>query len=211
MKDNVSPEEKLLRLIRGQKKSPLPALSEGRLNTPLPVKMQGGVINQKRNFKFEKYLPQLNLNNLIIIGLVVASLYLLSAFIYPLLVSKKTILSTEKPSDEITESKESVKPDEIKPYDFYNQGIKNKQIFGAGAATQLTQESGATVGANLIKDINLLGVISGANPQAIIEDKKSQKTYYVNKGQMIGEFQVEDIGEGKIILNYGGQKFELSI
>jgi type II secretory pathway component PulC len=67
------------------------------------------------------------------------------------------------------------------------------------------------VGTELMKEINLLGVISGANPQAVIEDKKSGKTYYVTEGQMIGDFQVEEIGYGKIILNYNGQKFELNI
>jgi len=210
MKDNISPEEKLLRLIRGQKKSRIPVLAEGNPNAPVPVEIQGGVIYQKRIFKFKKYFPQLNTNILILIGFVTASLYLLSAFVYPLFVTKKTIFLQKKPFDKITESKEAVKQEEIKPYDFYIQGIKSKQIFGA-ASVQLTQESNVTVGANLIKDINLLGVISGDSPQAIIEDVKLQKTYYVTKGQMIGEFQVEDIGDGKIILNYSGKRFELSI
>ncbi len=210
MKDNISPEEKLLRLIRGQKKIRIPVLAEGNLNTLVPVKIQGGVIHQKRVFKFEKYLPHLNTNTLILIGLAASSLYLLSAFAYPLFVIKKTIFLQEKPLDKTIESKEAIKKDEIKPYDFYTQGIKSKQIFGA-ASVQLTQESNVIVGANLIKDINLLGVISGDSAQAIIEDAKSQKTYYVTKGQMVGEFQVEDIGNGKIILNYNGQRFELSI
>ena len=210
MKDNVSPEEKLLRLIRGQKKSHLPALANGNLSAPLPVKMQGVVVDKKHAFKFEKYIPQLNTNILILIGLVIAFLYLLSAFVYPLFITKRAIFLEEKAADKIIEPGEATRQDETKPYDFYTQGIKSKQIFGAASA-QLTQESGVTVGANLIKDINLLGVISGASPQAIIEDKNSQKTYYVNKGQMIGEFQVEEIGDGKVILNYSGQKFELSI
>jgi len=210
MTDNISPEEKLLRLIRGQKKNRVPVLADENPNALVPLKIQGGVIDQKRAFKFEKYIPRFNANILISIGLVTASLYLLSAFAYPLFVSKKTIFSRENHFDKITESKEAIKQAEIKPYDFYTQGIKTKQIFGAASA-QLTQESNVTVGANLIKDINLLGVISGDSPQAIIEDKKSQKTYYVTKGQMIGEFQVEDIGDGKIILNYSGQRFELSI
>lgn len=210
MRDNISPEEKLLRLIRGQKKSGIPALAEGSLDALVPVKIQGSIIGQKRVFKFERYLPQFNANTLILTGLVISFLYLLSAFAYPLFVAKKTIFLQEKPFDQITESEEAAKQDEVKPYDFYAQGIESKQIFRASSA-RLTQESSVTVGANLIKDINLLGVISGASPQAIIEDKKSEKTYYVTNGQMIGEFQVEDIGDGKIILNYSGQKFELSI
>jgi type II secretory pathway component PulC len=210
MNDNIPPEEKLLRLIRGQKKSSIPMLAGGNPDALVPVKIQGGAIDQKRASKFEKYLPQFNVNILILIGLVSASLYLLSAFVGPLFINKKIIFLQEKPLDKIVGSKEAIKQEEVKPYDFYTQGIKSKQIFGTATA-QLTQESNVTVGANLIKDINLVGVISGDSPQAIIEDKKSQKTYYVTKGQLIGEFQVENIGDGKIILNYNGQRFELSI
>lgn len=210
MKDNISPEEKLLRLIRGQKKNRIPVLAEGNPNPPPAVKIQGGIIYRTRASESWKYLPRFNTNILILIGFLIASLYLLSAFIHPLFVNRKTIFSREDHLDRITESKEAIKQEEGKPYDFYAQGIKSKQIFGAVSA-QLTQESAVTVGANLIKDINLLGVISGDSPQAIIEDKKSQRSYYVAKGQMIGEFQVEDIGDGKIILNYSGQRFELSI
>ncbi|MDO8489650.1 MAG: hypothetical protein Q7S42_06055, partial [Candidatus Omnitrophota bacterium] len=195
MKDNISPEEKLLRLIRGQKKSCISVLAEGNPNALAPVQMQGGFIHQKGVFKFEKYFSQFNANTLILIGFAVSSLYLLSAFIRPSFITKKAIFLQERPVDKITESKEVIKQNEIKPYDFYTQGIKSKQIFGVSSA-RLTQESTVTVGANLIKDINLLGVISGARPQAIIEDKKSEKTYYVTNGQMIGEFQVEGIGDG---------------
>jgi|GEM_PF-407140 len=209
MKDNIPPEEKLLRLIRGQKKSRIPALAEGRLNALVPEKITGGVIHQKRAFNFVNYFPQLNINILILIGLAISSVYLLSAFAYPLFFTKK-IIFLQRPFDKITETKEAIRREEIRPYDFFVQGIKDKQVFGAASA-QLTQESVVTVGANLIKDINLLGVISGDSPQAILEDKKSQKTYYVTKGQLIGEFQVESIGGGKIILNYSGQRFELSI
>lgn len=209
MKDNLPPEERLLRLIRGQKKSRIPALAEGNLNAFVPAKIPQGSIGQKQVSEFAKYLPRININILILIGLVVSSAYLLNAFAQPLLAAKKAIFLSEKPQDAIAEFPEPIKPAEIKPYDFYTQGIKSKQIFGPSA--QLALESNVTVGANLIKDINLLGVISGDSPQAIIEDKQALKTYYVTKGQLIGEFQVENIGDGKIILNYRGQKFELSI
>lgn len=210
MKDNIPPEEKLLRLIRGQKKNHIPVLAEGVLNALVPVKTQGSVIGQKQDFKLKKYIPQLSTNTLILIGLTVSALYLSSALVFPLFISKKIVFLQEKPHNKVFESKEVIKQEEIKAYDFYAQGIKSKQIFGI-ASTQLTQNSNVTVGASLIKDINLLGVISGANPQAIIEDKKLEKTYYVTNGQMMGEFKVENIGDGKIILNYSGQKFELSI
>ena len=62
---------------------------------------------------------------------------------------------------------------------------------------------------DLVKQLNLVGIIAGENPQAVIEDKNTQKTYYLNKGQFLGEIQLEDILEGKIIINHKGQRFEL--
>jgi type II secretory pathway component PulC len=210
MKDNVSPEEKLLRLIRGHKNSPVPALPEGSPNVSIASKAQEGSVVQKRAFRITKYLTFFNTNFLIIAGFAIALMYLLSAFIYPLFVTKKVMTLQEMPAAKSNELKETARDEEVRPYDFYSQGIKSKQIFGV-ASSQTLQGSGITVGANLINDINILGVVSGANPQAIVEDKKAQKTYHVNKGQMIGEFEVVDIGEGRVILDYGGQKFELSI
>ena len=72
-----------------------------------------------------------------------------------------------------------------------------------------TSQPAIAANVDLLKDITLVGIITGANPQAVIEDKKSLKNYYVTKGQFIGQMQVEDIQEGKIIINYKGQKYEL--
>ncbi|MCX5712178.1 MAG: hypothetical protein NTY47_03770 [Candidatus Omnitrophica bacterium] len=94
----------------------------------------------------------------------------------------------------------------IEPFDQYKQSISGRNIFG-----QTSSDSPATaaIDSNLIKDISLVGILAGDNPQAIIEDKKTQKTFYVIKGQYFGEFQLEDIQEGKVILNYHGQRYEL--
>ncbi len=62
-----------------------------------------------------------------------------------------------------------------------------------------------------IQDLNLLGIVSGDNPQAIIEDKKSQKTYFLKKGDFLGDFELKDIQKGKVILDLSGQQFELSL
>jgi type II secretory pathway component PulC len=98
---------------------------------------------------------------------------------------------------------------EVKPYEFYLEGIKSKQIFSSASRPEETARPASAASADLIKGINLVGIISGDRPQAIIEDKIMQKTYYVAKGQFVGAFQVEDIQEGKVILSYRGERFEL--
>ncbi|MCM8789708.1 MAG: hypothetical protein NC916_01615, partial [Candidatus Omnitrophica bacterium] len=71
------------------------------------------------------------------------------------------------------------------------------------------KKGNANIDLEATKDLKLLGIIFGDNPQAIIEDAKNQKTYYLNREQSIGDFIVEDIRDGKVILDYQGQKFEL--
>lgn len=213
MKDNVSPEEKLLRLIKGEKKPK----SQPHLST------QSIAIDQKTTQETADlkpplknpiyslariYLTSVNIEKLMVVLIVISFIYLIASFIYPWTGLKKINLpgvSSEKIEEPKLESKE-----EPSPYESYLQGIRNRQIFGSPVVS--SQQAAAPTGAadaDLIKDINLVGIISSDPPQAVIEDKRAQKTYYVSKGQFIGAFQVEDIQEGKIILNYKGQRYEL--
>jgi len=199
MRDNLSPEEKLLRLIRGEKKGTSPAAAPAQSNAK-PGK--------RAAFKIEvpSFLKHPDARKIIFILLAVSCLFLISSFIYPLVALRKVKLpEVPKEKNAVLEAVSGV---EQKPLEEYLKGVSGRQIFSnlpsAGGAGPVSG-----VAADLVKDINLVGVIAGDNPQAIIEDKKAQKTYYVTKGQFFGEFQVEDIQEGKIILNYRGQRFEL--
>lgn len=196
MRDNITPEEKLLRLIRKEKK-PASSVRESKPQT---------TVKQHIYPSIQKYLSFTYLRKAIMAVFIISCMYLAASLLYPL-VGLKKIKLPEITSEKLTEQKAET-AQEIKPYEFYLQGVKNRQIFGT-VAGQETEKQIASVNVDLIKEINLVGIISGENPQAIIEDKKIQKTYYVTKGQYIGEFQVEDIKEGKVILSFRGQRFEL--
>lgn len=64
---------------------------------------------------------------------------------------------------------------------------------------------------DMIKDLNLMGIITGDNNQAIIEDKKTSKTFFLYEGDILEEFKVYDIKESSVILDYKGEKTELKI
>lgn len=207
MRKDISPEEKLLRLIRGEKKKgelTLPtALSSGAV-----AKLQESVKikNSGHHLILRRYLSFFNLHKIIPIFFVISCIYLVYSFIYPRF-SLKQVELPKLATTEIAELKtEPVQP--AKPLESYLKDIKSRQIF-SGVAGKEIEGSIGSINADLIKDINLVGIISGENAQAVIEDKKAQKTYYVSEGQFIGEFQVEDIQEAKIILSYKGQRFEL--
>ena len=200
MRDNISPEEKLLRLIRGEKKNPA-------AGTPAPEAAKAA----KRpvfEFKLPDFMFHLDARRAILIILVLSCIYLVFAFIYPF-VFLRTVKLPEVAKNSLV-SLEVIPKTEQKPLEEYLQGLGDKQVFGSGGSIGVIGPASG-LSAELIKDINLVGIIAGENPQAIIEDKKAQKTYYLNKGQFIGEFQLEDIQEGKIILNFNGQRFELHL
>jgi len=63
----------------------------------------------------------------------------------------------------------------------------------------------------VIKDLNLLGIVTGDDDQAIIEDKTVNKTLFLYKGDNIKEFIIFDIKESSVILEHEGEKIELKI
>jgi len=192
MKNPVSPEEKLLRLIRGQKKQGAQTVKPG-----IKISFQ---------HLLSKYPSHIKGRKILFWALIISCIYLVISLAYPLVALRK--ISLPKVNEgKISESGSEIK-EQTKPFEFYQQGIANRRIF-ANASGQESINPASAANTDLVKDINLVGVITGANPQAVIEDKKTLKTYYVTKGQFIGEAQIEDIQEGKIILNYRGQRYEL--
>lgn len=203
MRDNITPEEKLLRLIRGQKK-PDKILDK---ESTSAIEGLRPAIRPSFNCLFHNYAHSLELRKIIAAAFIVSCIYLVISFVWPWVALRKIKLP-QVSEVEIIEKKTETKP-EIKPYEFYLEGIKGRQLFGATAAASQAKAPASVISADLVKDINLVGIVSGENPQAVIEDAKTHKTHYVTRGQFIGEFQLEQIQEGKIILSYQGQSYEL--
>lgn len=61
----------------------------------------------------------------------------------------------------------------------------------------------------LSANLKLVGIIWSDNPQAMIEDTKEQKTYLLNAGQNIGEINIKAILTNKIIIGKDDQQWEL--
>lgn len=194
MPENILPEEKLLNLIR--KKGTFVSNSAQEKTT----------VKKFFSLNLLQYLPFLSLQKIIWGIFILAIVFLGISLIYPFFGLRKIKLPHLIQLDNVV-PKNEIKQ-EAKPFDFYKKAAGERQIFTSQNTPETSRLTGA-INAELTKDINLVGIVAGDNPQAIIEDKKTQKAYYVSKGQFIGEFRVDDIGEGKVILDYAGQKFEL--
>ncbi len=199
MKEAASPEEKLLRLIKQDTKAP--ALKEA--GFPLASRTKASAA--RRN-----YLTILTVKNIIKVLAFLAFVYMSFNFIYAFFAPKNIVLPKEPSLS--PDSGQAIEKEEPRPLDFYLGQGASRQIFsnsqaqkdeGLGAQAQIAEES--------LKDLNLVGVLLSETPQAMIEDKKLQKTYSVSTGQFIGDYKVEEIREGKVVLSRGGQRYEIGM
>lgn len=188
MKEHNLPEEKLLRLIKGAKKDPPPAPAAAVPPQPGAKKLS---------------MPALDLKSVALVmqgAAVLALLYLLKVFFMPLHLPAEH-LQQQNASETVS----SFAP--ANPLDYY-LGAGQENLFSSFVQEEAggAQERMVT---ELTKDLNVVGILAGEKQQAIIEDKRSQKTFYVSKGEYVGEFMVEEILDNKVILNYNGKRSEL--
>ena len=60
--------------------------------------------------------------------------------------------------------------------------------------------------------LSLIGIVAGNPAQAIIEDAQTKKTYFSTVGQALIEgLVVDDVRENRVILDLNGEKIELSL
>ncbi|NQT47011.1 MAG: hypothetical protein HQ593_06035 [Candidatus Omnitrophica bacterium] len=97
---------------------------------------------------------------------------------------------------------------EEKPKSYYLEEMQGRDLFrapffqdGEGSRIDDLQEK--------IKSFSLLGVVAGEDPQAIIEDKEAAKTYFLKKGESFNGVRVLEIFEGKAILDINGEEIEI--
>jgi len=200
MKDNIPPEEKLLKYLRKKepRQNPAPALPvQG------PVK-QAKSSRPRRSLFQVLYTDGHRVRVAAITALILSFLFLFFSFLYPFWGLKKGAVVT---AGEKFSSGALITPPSVRGIDSYLGPVLGKNIF---AAREMEAQSPTQVGVSDLNSLQLVGIISGENPQAVIEDKKSQKSFYVSKGQSIGDFQVADILEGKVILSRQGRQYELN-
>ena len=195
MKGNMLPEEKLLKLIRKDAHR-----RDATVSAPA----------SQKNFVFGSFrrasVSLLNVRFAVMFLFVVSSLYFMSEMIYPF-VGLRKISVVFFPADKDGGRGSSALP-EIKPFRYYLDGIANRQVFKIAYAGN-TESFTNAAGSGSLRDFSLVGIISGDNPQAIMQENKTQKTYYLNKGQAIAEYTIEDVLPDKVILNAGGRRYEL--
>lgn len=97
------------------------------------------------------------------------------------------------------------------PFAVYDSVISGSPLFGyepeAAAASSAAQETIS----ELVKDYRLKGIVVLDEPEALIEDARTQTTVMVKAAGVLGEVKVQEIRTDSVLLAYGNERKELRI
>jgi hypothetical protein len=99
----------------------------------------------------------------------------------------------------------------LKDISYYLEKIEKRDIFKMGPKKPVenVNEVISSKAAEATQNLKLVGISWSDNPDAIIEDTKEMRTFFLREGQMIGEIKVESISRDKVVLRYGEELIEL--
>lgn len=97
----------------------------------------------------------------------------------------------------------------LKPFSFYLESVKKRDIFRMGRKPALEGEVISSKAAEATQNLRVVGISWSEQPDAMIEDIKAGKTYFVKKGQMAGEFKVEAIYKDRVTLKSGMESIDI--
>ena len=103
--------------------------------------------------------------------------------------------------------------EELHPLSFYTEDAKERDIFNAAesAATVTPAQAATTAVKGQSGDLKLQGIAWTDVPKVLIENTKDNKMYILKQGQAIGatNIKVKTILRNKVILTYRDSDFEL--
>jgi hypothetical protein len=109
---------------------------------------------------------------------------------------------------------EGIEP-EVKNLSYYLEKVSGRNLFNItdvpapqirpGQQPVLTKKE-----VDRTKDFSLVGISWSSDPEAMIEDSKNKRTYFMKRGQALDdEIRVVTIFRDKVILTYNNKEFEL--
>lgn len=87
----------------------------------------------------------------------------------------------------------------------YNSSLFARQVFGKSTSAKSDNESETPL------DIGLVGIIVGARPQALIENKGTRVVHYIYKGDKFEGCTAQDVTADKVVLSCDDEIIELHL
>lgn len=209
MQEHISPEEKLLKLIRrkdrtSSKEEDVKKSNAGSANPSAKSSTKG--VTSKNNISVILKAS----DKILLLAVFALSLYIG----YELFFTGKNVNTLVKEPLNITkgagdEAGPIVKTVMPQPSDYYTSPAQARDLFDT-AFTKKTDEGKKSVSVSeLTKNMRLVGIILGEVSEAIIEDLELRQTFFLHKGESFKNGIIEEIEESKVILSFGNQRVEL--
>ena len=211
----VSPEEKLLRLIRGKGQA---AGSVARGAAAAPQAAASGTAAARRPRGMRMPAWWLTAINLALGGLVAGELtmlVLMQTETAPPLPAVPTS-TKDRPGRPLEEPPPAVEAEPLPSL----SSVTSRPMFHvdlpSAVAVPVSDGKMPAAQSDQLKELKgrltLIGVVADETPQAIIEDSQTKKTHFVAQGQdFIEGIVAVEVQENRVKLEVGGQTFELSL
>ncbi len=153
------------------------------------------------------------LNRLLAVAIMIAVFYLVSTFYFSVtglnnMKNRKFIVK-----DGVKQSGEDKEVLSLKQtVSHYLDRIRQRDIFKMGPKKVSNDAVPAAPNSKIVEatqNLKLVGISWSKDPDAMIEDTRALKTFFVKRGQMIGQVRVEAIFKDKVILKYDTEEIEL--
>lgn len=219
----LTPEKQLLRLIEGQKTNAPGIQAQAIKHRSLSLFSFGAWLGRLSFFKevFKKWLHgtrpyQLDIkliNKLLCLFIFVLAVYFISNLFSSLINLKKTPYLEFKPQEGASFAGAQEPSFLKKAASYYLEKVRERDIFKMGAKKPTAQATSPNGPSSSIieatQHLKLVGISWSKDPDAMIEDTKALRTFFVKRGQMIGEIKVQAIFKDKVVLGFGGEEIEL--
>ncbi len=117
-------------------------------------------------------------------------------------------LRAVKPSPDGVTVKQTPPPEAVTG-SAHDKVLEDSAFFG-GAPNASTPALRASL-SEAVKDYRLKGVVITDDPEAIVQDARTQKTVFLKIGSQLGNLSVKEINQGWIVLSYLGEDVKLEI
>ncbi len=201
--NSFHPEDRLLRLIRGEKKE--------QTGSKKLVKFSVRSDWLKQMLSVLKMEPVISINQILPVIISILLIYTAYIWIRPGTSEEILIPSTSAASLKSTDKKQQIglSNQNLKPSSFYSSMAKKRNLFKQLAANPvILPETRIDIG-QLVKDLKLIGIVLDERTQAIIENRKTKSVLYLNEGSAVGELKVSKISESSVTLSYGSETIDL--
>ena len=201
--NNFHPEDRLLRLIRGEKKE--------QAGSKKLVKFSVRSDRLKQALSILKIEPVMSINRILPVIISVLLIYYSYIWIRPRTSEEILIPSSRVFSSKSIDKKQQInlKSQNLKPSSFYSSMAKKRNLFKQLTANPVILPEVKVDMKQLVKGLNLIGIVLDESPQAIIEDRKTKSVFYLNEGGAIGDLKVSEISESSVTLSYGLETIDL--